>query len=113
MTLNLTSDLVSRNCIESDAYLQYSLRYEFQILCVNASTHNLKVGRLFLAVPQGCLRFVIVVFPDHIHLLFLAIFQVTLMSQSSSYTIFSCKYISTLMVGCNNFKLCRCFDHMM
>ena len=29
------------------------------------------VGRLFLAVPQGCLRFVIVVFPDHSHLLFL------------------------------------------
>ena len=25
---------------------------------------------LFLAVPQGCLRFVIVVFPDHSHLLF-------------------------------------------
>ena len=28
------------------------------------------VGRLFLAMPQGCLRFVIVVFPDHTHLLF-------------------------------------------
>ena len=26
---------------------------------------------LFLAVPLGCLRFVIVVFPDHTHLLFL------------------------------------------
>ena len=29
------------------------------------------VGRLFLAVPRGCLQFVIVVFPDHTHLLFL------------------------------------------
>ena len=29
------------------------------------------VERLFLAVPQGCLRFVIVVFPDHTHILFL------------------------------------------
>ena len=29
------------------------------------------VGRLFLAVPLGCLRFVIVVSPDHTHLLFL------------------------------------------
>ena len=29
-----------------------------------------KVERLFLAVPQGCLRFVIMVFPDHTHLLF-------------------------------------------
>ena len=29
------------------------------------------VERLFLAVPRGCLRFVIVVFLDHTHLLFL------------------------------------------
>ena len=29
------------------------------------------VERLFLAVPRGCLRFMIVVFPDHTHLLFL------------------------------------------
>ena len=29
------------------------------------------VERLFLAVPWGCPRFVIVVFPDHTHLLFL------------------------------------------
>ena len=31
------------------------------------------VERLFLPVPWGCLRFVIVVFPDHSHLLFLNI----------------------------------------
>ena len=29
-----------------------------------------KVEQLFLMVPWGCLRFVIVVFPDHTHLLF-------------------------------------------
>ena len=29
------------------------------------------VERLFLAVPRVCLQFVIVVFPDHTHLLFL------------------------------------------
>ena len=29
------------------------------------------VKRLFLAVPRGCLQFVIVVFPDHTHLLYL------------------------------------------
>ena len=29
------------------------------------------VERLFLAVPRGCLQFVIVVFPDNTHLLFL------------------------------------------
>ena len=31
------------------------------------------VERLFLAVPWSCLRFVIVVFPDHTHLLFLCV----------------------------------------
>ena len=30
---------------------------------------------LFLAMPRGCLRFVIVVFPDHTHLLFLLILR--------------------------------------
>ena len=29
------------------------------------------VERLFLAMSRGCLQFVIVVFPDHTHLLFL------------------------------------------
>ena len=29
------------------------------------------VERLFLVVPRGCLQFVIVVFPNHTHLLFL------------------------------------------
>ena len=32
------------------------------------------VERLFLAVPRGCLPFVVVVFPDHTHLLFLGSF---------------------------------------
>ena len=32
------------------------------------------VERLFLAVPRGCLQFVIVVFPDHAHLLFFIVF---------------------------------------
>ena len=31
--------------------------------------------RLFLTVPRGCLQFVIVVFPDHTHLLFLVILK--------------------------------------
>ena len=31
------------------------------------------VERLFLTVPRGCLQFVIVVFPDHTHLLFLVL----------------------------------------
>ena len=41
--------------------------------------HNLSswclviVERLFLTEPRGCLQFVIVVFPDHTHLLFLQV----------------------------------------
>ena len=31
------------------------------------------VERLFLVVPWGCLRFVIVVFPDHTNLLFMVL----------------------------------------
>ena len=43
------------------------------IALLNMSSRCLvMVERLFLAVPQGCLQFVIVVFPDHTHLLFLS-----------------------------------------
>ena len=34
------------------------------------------VERLFLTVPLGCLQFVIVVFPDHTHLLFLTVVRI-------------------------------------
>ena len=34
------------------------------------------VERLFLKVPRGCLRFVIVVFPDHTPLLFLTVVKI-------------------------------------
>ena len=41
------------------------------VALLNLSTRCLvMVERLFLAVPRGCLRLVIVVFPDHTHLLF-------------------------------------------
>ena len=42
------------------------------------------VGRLFLMVLRGCLRFVIVVFPDHTHLLFL---RLRLRSQQFVFTM--------------------------
>ena len=42
------------------------------IVLLNLSSWCLvMVERFFLAVPRGCLQFVIVVFPDHTHLLFL------------------------------------------
>ena len=37
------------------------------------------VERLFLTVPRGCLRFVIVVFPDHTQLLFLVFLRVAVL----------------------------------
>ena len=44
---------------------------ELVVLLNLSSWCLMMVERLFLAVPRGCLRFVIVVFPDHTHLLFL------------------------------------------
>ena len=43
------------------------------------------VERLFLAVPRSCLRFVIVIFPDHTHLLF---------SNSLEQNISNCSFMS-------------------
>ena len=40
------------------------------VALLNLSWCLVMVERLFLAVPRGCLQFVIVVFPDHTHLLF-------------------------------------------
>ena len=46
------------------------------------------VELLFLAVPWGCLRFVIVVYPDHSHLLFLTprFFGMSLRSHNSIFS---------------------------
>ena len=44
------------------------------------------VERLFLAVPRGCLQFMIVVFPDHTHLLFLVFFLVEMCFEYSGGT---------------------------
>ena len=46
------------------------------------------VERVFLAVPWGCLRFVIVVFPDHTHLLFLPCFLDKINPQRKRNNIF-------------------------
>ena len=52
------------------------------------------VGRLFLAVPWGCLQFVIVVFPDHAHLLFLNVMIIHITFQRSILRIICCKYVN-------------------
>ena len=54
------------------------------------------VERLFLTVPRGCLQFVIVVFPDHTHLLFLSLTcQYFCMQMSSAYNV-CCIYLNAL-----------------
>ena len=56
------------------------------IALLNLSSRCLvMVERLFLTVPRDCLRFVIVVFPDHTHLLFLKFFKTYLLMDSTVY----------------------------
>ena len=57
----------------------------------------LMVERLFLTVPRGCLQFVIVVFPDHTHLLFFL-----------SYVLGAQKkrLIQTVLLSTHNIRFC-------
>ena len=50
----------------------YVIRFKRELIALlNLSSWCLVVvERLFLAVPRGCLQFVIVILPDHTHLLF-------------------------------------------
>ena len=58
-------------CVRSSIAIILMGKRELVALLGLSSWCLVMVERLFLAVPQGCLRFVIVVFPDHTHLLFL------------------------------------------
>ena len=53
------------------------------------------VERLFLAVPRGCQQFVIVVFPDHTHLLFFQIGPTFPCVSTFSYFFLKCPTITT------------------
>ena len=59
-------------CVRSSIAIILMGKRELVALLNLSSWCLVMVERLFLAVPQGCLRFVIVVFPDHTHLLFLS-----------------------------------------
>ena len=61
------------------------------------------VERLFLAVPRGCLRFVIVVFPDHTHLLFFTVSIATL--NCMKYTLM--QYLVINFIGNRYLKYLR------
>ena len=56
------------------------------------------VERLFLTVPLGCLQFVIVVFPDHTHLLFLERIIQTNCRYSNGF--YFCSFCSVLLLFC-------------
>ena len=60
-------------CIRSSIAIILMGKRELVALLNLSSWCLVMVERLFLAVPQGCLRFVIVVFLDHTHLLFLIV----------------------------------------
>ena len=51
----------------------FAHKFSFQQVRGCNSIADLVSLRLFLAVPRGCLQFVIVVFPDPTHLLFLSL----------------------------------------
>ena len=54
-------------CVRSSIAIILMGKRELVALLNWSSWCLVMVERLFLAVPQGCLRFVIVVFPDHTH----------------------------------------------
>ena len=61
------------------------------------------VERLFLAVPRGCLQFVIVVFPDHTHLLFYCTSMVFIVGKQAHYATSSSMLICVMPKVLNNF----------
>ena len=60
-----------------------------------SSWYLVMVERLFLVVSRGCLQFVIVVFPDHTHLLFL----VLSMSQENMIIVIKLRPINPLDIS--------------
>ena len=63
-------------CVRSSIAIILMGKRELIALLNLSSWCLVMVELLFLAVPRGCLQFVIVVFPDHTHLLFLLSFYV-------------------------------------
>ena len=54
-------------CVHSSIAIIFVGKRELVALLNLSSWCLVMVERLFLAVPRGCLRFVILVFPDHTH----------------------------------------------
>ena len=58
-------------CVRSSIAIIFMGKRELVALLNLSSWCLMMVERLFLALPRGCLGFVIVVFPDHTYILFL------------------------------------------
>ena len=54
-------------CVHSSTTIILMGKRELVVLLDLSSWCLVMVERLFLAVPRGCLRFVVVVLPDHTH----------------------------------------------
>ena len=63
-------------CVHSSIAIVLMGKREVVALFNLSSLCLVMVERLFLAVPQGCLRFVIVIFSDHTHVLFFMPFEI-------------------------------------
>ena len=78
-------------CVRSGVAVVLMGRWGLVALLGLSSWCLVVVGQLFLAVPRGCLQFVIVVFPDYSHLLFL-------MEQFNALRI-QCRHIEQMHEG--------------
>ena len=75
-------------CVRSSIAIILMGKRELVALLNLSSWCLVMVEQLFLAVPQGCLRFVIVVFPDHTLLLFFISKDANLVFCLSVYPLF-------------------------
>ena len=82
-------------CVHSSIAIILMGKRELVALLNLSSWCLVMVERLFLAVPRGCLRFVIVVFPDHTHLLFLITFNSFIARGDLLFSFNLCKQLGT------------------
>ena len=77
-------------CVHSSIAIILMEKRELVALLKLSSWCLMMVERLFLAMPQGCLRFLIVVFPDLTHLLFLMLIPMAGCTVSKSFGGLKC-----------------------
>ena len=98
-------------CVRSSIAIILIGKRELVALLNLSSWCLVMVDRLFLAVSQGCLQFVIVEFPDHTHLLFLkyVLPLLTLLSFSFTLGVYVRYNVCILCINYNNY----CRSHIL